>query len=107
MENGEKSHVEQTAKACSAEDVEKDVTAKQLTEHDTPSKPPAVPEHEYITGVKLLLILTSVTLVAFLMMLDMSIIATVGFIPIQLSIYEYFTNAAGYTSDHQRFPLAV
>lgn len=40
----------------------------------------AEPEYEYITGVKLLLVMASVTLVAFLMMLDMSIIVTVGII---------------------------
>ena len=34
---------------------------------------------EYVTGVKLTLILVSTTVVYFLMMLDMSILATVGF----------------------------
>ena len=34
-------------------------------------------EHEYISGFKLFLVITAVTLVFFLMMLDMSIIVTV------------------------------
>jgi hypothetical protein len=35
-------------------------------------------EHEYVTGFKLSIIIASVTLVAFLIMLDTSIIATVS-----------------------------
>jgi hypothetical protein len=35
-------------------------------------------DHEYISGLKLFLVITAVTLVFFLMMLDMSIIVTVG-----------------------------
>jgi hypothetical protein len=35
-------------------------------------------EQEYITGIKLYLVVSAVTLVAFLMLLDMSIIATVS-----------------------------
>jgi hypothetical protein len=37
----------------------------------------AQPEHEYISGFRLFLVITAVTLVVFLMMLDMSIIVTV------------------------------
>jgi hypothetical protein len=37
-------------------------------------------EHEFLTGVKLLLVLSSVTLVVFLMMLDIAIVATVSFV---------------------------
>jgi hypothetical protein len=36
-------------------------------------------EYEYITGVKLYVLMASISLVYFLMMLDMSIIATVSF----------------------------
>jgi hypothetical protein len=36
-----------------------------------------IPEYEYVTGIKLWSVLAVVTLVAFLMMLDMSIIVTV------------------------------
>jgi hypothetical protein len=36
------------------------------------------PEWEYVTGLKLALVITAVTLAAFLMLLDNSIIATVG-----------------------------
>jgi hypothetical protein len=37
-------------------------------------------EYEYITGVKLFLVMASLTLVLFLMMLDMSIVVTVSYI---------------------------
>jgi hypothetical protein len=43
-----------------------------------PTDPEAQPEYEYITGAKLWLVLASVTLICFLMMLDMSIIVTVS-----------------------------
>jgi hypothetical protein len=39
---------------------------------------PADAEYEYITGIKLLLTMASITLVCFLMTLDMSIIVTVS-----------------------------
>ena len=35
-------------------------------------------EHQYVTGFKLAIVMTSVTLVALLFMLDTSIISTVG-----------------------------
>jgi hypothetical protein len=38
---------------------------------------PLIVEHEYLTGVKLMLVLASVTVVAFLVLLDMVIITTV------------------------------
>lgn len=40
----------------------------------------AMPDEEYISGIKLWLVIASVTLVCFLMMLDMSIIVTVSII---------------------------
>jgi hypothetical protein len=43
---------------------------------------PEVPEQVYITGVKLTAVMASVTLVGFLILLDMSIIATVSTINI-------------------------
>ena len=36
-------------------------------------------QHEYITGAKLFLVIASVTLIAFLMMLDMTVIVTVRY----------------------------
>lgn len=36
------------------------------------------PEHEYVAGLKLFLVISAITLVIFLMMLDMSIIVTVS-----------------------------
>lgn len=38
---------------------------------------PAMHEHEYLTGIKLILVLASATVASFLMLLDMTIIATV------------------------------
>jgi len=45
----------------------------------TEAAAPAEAEFEYVTGVKLWLATAAVTLVCFLMMLDMSIIVTVSF----------------------------
>lgn len=60
-----------------------------------------LPEHEYATGVKLVLIIASVTLVSFLMMLDMSIIATVGFHIVRLKVGKLLIKVKGYSSNHQ------
>jgi hypothetical protein len=49
---------------------EAQVTAAYSTDND----------HEYITGVKLILVMAAVTLVCFLMLLDTSIITTVCFL---------------------------
>lgn len=54
-------------------DPEKQLDSSTSTE---PGQP--VPEYEYITGVKLWLVLVSITLTVFLMMLDESIIVTVS-----------------------------
>ena len=79
------------------EDVDRGVTSTTDSEKDVdmsistdPEKPPEIitevaeatqpaeVEFEYVTGVKLWLATAAVTLVCFLMMLDMSIIVTVG-----------------------------
>lgn len=39
---------------------------------------PGAADHEYVTGVKLAVVIVSVTLVAFLILLDTSIVATVS-----------------------------
>ena len=44
--------------------------------NDSPSRTSADREHQYITGFKLAIVIASVTLVAFLIMLDSSIVAT-------------------------------
>jgi hypothetical protein len=54
------------------------VTAEKKADSNPTVTADEVPEHEYITGVKLWLVLAAVTLVVFLMMLDMSIIVTVS-----------------------------
>jgi len=58
-------------------------------------------EPEYIAGVKLLLVLASVTLVAFLMMLDMTIIATVRFHLAYLKIWKSLIIVIGYPSNYE------
>ena len=55
-------------------------------------------EYEYITGIKLWLVIASITLICFLMMLDMSIVVTVSFYN---SIKGFkLTNMTGYPSNH-------
>jgi hypothetical protein len=77
--------VNQDVMSGSTTDGDNDGIVEELSNQEKPSDgstatvEAVIPEHEYITGVKLLLVITSVTLVAFLMMLDMSIIVTVGF----------------------------
>jgi len=71
----------------STTDSEKDVNisdwsdAEQLPDSNTKAAEAAEPtetEYEYVTGVKLWLATAAVTLVCFLLMLDMSIIVTVS-----------------------------
>jgi hypothetical protein len=82
----EKERVDHGITSKSTTDSEKDV---DISDSSDPEKPPesnskvaeaAEPietEYEYVTGVKLWLATAAVTLVCFLMMLDMSIIVTV------------------------------
>jgi hypothetical protein len=48
-------------------------------------------DHEYITGIKLVLVMAGVTLVCFLMLLDTSIITTVCTRPLLLNVYSLLT----------------
>lgn len=63
---------------------------------------------EYVTGFKLAIVMLSVTLVAFLMLLDTTIIVTVS----QLSMFNstdfrlLLMIGLGYSSDHHRFSLS-
>jgi hypothetical protein len=63
------------------------------------------PEFEYITGVKLWLATAAVTLVCFLMMLDMSIIVTVS-LHNPLRALDLLMNMTGYPSNHHRLSFA-
>ena len=65
-------------------------------------------EEEFITGFKLAIVLVAVTLVAFLMLLDTSIVATVRFLPLpQFENREVLIlYCAGHTSNNKRFPRA-
>lgn len=62
------------------EEKEQDPTSPVAEQSD--EKPqqssPAEDEDEYVTGFKLIIVIVAVTLVCFLMMLDMSIIVTVS-----------------------------
>jgi hypothetical protein len=60
--------------------IQESVTAENTSGSRPTVTTDEVPEHEYITGAKLWLVLAAVTLVVFLMMLDMSIIVTVSHI---------------------------
>jgi hypothetical protein len=72
------------ATAPSPANLDKEVNTSDFSDRETTSDrgtkvPEAVKtEHEYITGVKLWLAMASITLVCFLMLLDMSIIVTVS-----------------------------
>jgi len=90
----EKEDVDHGVISTGATGSEKDV---DISESSDPEKPPdistevagaaepAEAEFEYVTGVKLWLATAAVTLVCFLMMLDMSIIVTVS---LDISSYE-------------------
>lgn len=62
-------------------------------------------EFEYVTGIKLALILVSVTVVCFLMMLDMSIVTTVGGSAHRLSRSYEVNTPEGNSENHKPVPL--
>jgi len=81
------------------------------TINDPELKTAAREEQDYITGFKLILVLVSVTLVAFLMMLDMSIIATVkhpqGILYSRNKLCSWLTMLSiGHPPYHERLPLS-
>jgi hypothetical protein len=57
-------------------------SAEKTLNSSTPTTEAEQAEYGYIKGFKLFLVITAVTLVVFLMMLDMSIIVTVSSIPL-------------------------
>jgi len=115
MEKEEQQLVDHDQEAISGNtaDVATDANMAKSSDHEKPSDGSVttieteLPEHEYATGVKLLLIITSVTLVAFLMMLDMSILATVGLNIVRLKFWKLLTRVKGHPSNHQRLPLPL
>ena len=62
---------------------------------------------EYVQGVKLMLVLVSTTVVYFLMMLDMSILATVGFYLSMRPKTQMLITTPGNTVHHRRLPLTA
>ena len=67
--NKEKDHNDQPPSPAAPPDLEKQLTNKSTI------------EHEYLTGLKLWIMMSGVTLVCFLMLLDMSIVSTVFNLP--------------------------
>jgi hypothetical protein len=75
-------HVNPEVVSTSAADSTKDFDVSGLSDSSTKAAEPAeatAAEFQYVTGVKLWLATAAVTLVAFLIMLDMSIIVTVSY----------------------------
>lgn len=58
--------------------VDDNSTHEKLPDDIAKTAEAAEPEHEYISGAQLWLVMSSVTLVVFLMLLDVSIIVTVS-----------------------------
>ena len=63
---------------------------------------PLQDQYEYVTGFKLVIVIVAITLVAFLMMLDMSIIVTVSIFNREKLGLRDTDTFSGYPSDHQR-----
>ncbi len=86
MEKDETQRFEQDEVPECVTGMDKELNMEELSNEEKPSEAStttatvAEPEYEYITGIKLFLVIASVTLVAFIMMLDMSIIVTVRFL---------------------------
>lgn len=75
-------------------------TEKQMSQNEKHSeKNPKEEEHEYVTGVKLILIIIPVTLVYFLVMLDGSIVSTA--IPQITSDFDSLLDVGWYGSAYQ------
>jgi hypothetical protein len=78
LDSPQDAHTKPEDVASKAEDIgPNEKTDPTITTLSTDDGVPEV-EHEYIRGLKLVLVITAVTLVVFLMMLDMSIIVTVS-----------------------------
>jgi hypothetical protein len=76
------------------------LTEKRISQNEADSeKNPKEEEHEYVTGVKLIFIIISVTLVYFLVMLDGSIVSTA--IPQITSDFDSLLDVGWYGSAYQ------
>jgi hypothetical protein len=83
METTEKGHIEpdlsdrpKRPASASSNDVDNDKTSPATTPNIKNTELQQTGHDDYITGIKLVVVLAAVTLIAFLMMLDMSIIVT-------------------------------
>lgn len=61
--------------------------------------------YEYVTGFKLAIVIASVTMVFFLVMLDLSIIATVSQASVCQLFWPQLTTSAGHSSYYKRLPF--
>lgn len=84
----------------------KDMEDQDSEKHPGSGTAPQGTEHQYISGIKLWTLLGSLTLVCFLMMLDMSIIVTVSWVVMVLSTNPLLTLLLGYSTDHERLPFS-
>lgn len=111
----EKERVDHAVHAKSTTESEKDVDVSDSSDPANPSdgstkvveaaEATTETEYEYVTGVKLWLATAAVTLVCFLMMLDMSIIVTVS---LRHTMHNFgFTDQhKGHSSHYHRFSFA-
>jgi hypothetical protein len=104
----EKTRVNHGIVSMSTANSAKDVDASDSSDPEKPSDDSTKvaesaettdPKFEYVTGVKLWLATAAVTLVCFLMMLDMSIIVTVS-IHNPLCVFNLLIDMTGYPSYH-------
>lgn len=106
METDEKEPVDHAVHSSGAAESDKDHDISESSDPENPSdgstevvEAPET-EYEYITGIQLWLVVASITLVCFLMLLDMSIIVTVSF-DASISASNLLINMTGYPSNHQ------
>lgn len=82
---------------------EKDAAAAASQPVDVEKQPaePTPDQPEYVTGLKLWIMMSGVTLVCFVMLLDMSIVSTVRGLISPPRYCLMLTAAPGHTEDHQ------
>lgn len=87
--------------------VDDNPTQEKLPDDIAKTAEAAEPEHEYISGAQLWLVISSVTLVVFLMLLDVSIIVTVSLGVLNYKLEKLLTTATGYSPNYQLLPLVA
>jgi hypothetical protein len=106
MDTHKKEPVHHAVNSSSKAESDKDYDISKSSDPEKPSDgsmmavEPSATEYEYITGIRLWLVVASVTLVCFLILLDMSIIVTVS-PDASISVSNLLINMTGYPSNHQ------